>query len=128
MSISPINTGQTKFYAENFSVDVGEASVGTVIATFIVPCKCRARLLAFGNYLSLVPHWGLVTWRLNVNGIPMAPYDAVRDQIGYAAQRSDVEQLECGGGSIVTVTADNAAPVLHVQVGVSLAWELIYQE
>jgi len=128
MSISPINSGSTKFYAENFSVDVGEASVGTVIATYIVPSKCRARLLSFGNYLSLVGHWGLVTWRMNVNGIPMAPYNAVMDQIGYAAQRSDVEQIECGGGSVITVTADNAAPVLHVQVGVSLAWELIFQE
>jgi len=128
MSISPINTGQTKFYAENFSVNVLAASVGTVIATYIVPSKCRARLLSFGNYLSLVALWGDVTWRMNVNGIPMAPYNAIRDQIGYAAQRSDVEKIEAGGGSVITVTADNADALLAVDVGVSLAWELIFQE
>jgi len=127
MSISPINTGRTEFHAENYSVQVLAASAGTVIGTYIVPSKARARLLTFGNYLSLVGHWGDVTWHLNCNGIPCAPYNALLDQIGYAAQRSEVERLEFGGGSIITVTADNAN-VANVDVGCSVSWELIFQE
>lgn len=127
MSISPINTGQTKFYAENYSVDVGIGAVGTVIGTYIVPAKCRARLLTIGNYIGTVAAWGFVRWHLNCNGIPCAPYNDFLDQIGYAAQRSDVERLEFGGGSVITVTADNPTAAI-VAVGVSVGWELIFQE
>lgn len=129
MSISALNSGSKKFYAENYSVLVPLTSVGTVIATYIIPSKCRGRLLSFGNYIDTVAAWGTITWHLNCNGIPQAPYNAVLDQIGYAAQRSDVEQLEFGGGSIITVTADNAlVPAAAVQVGCSISWELIFQE
>jgi hypothetical protein len=128
MSISPINTGRTEFHAENYSVALGAVIIyGVVIGTYIVPSKARARLLSFGNYLDTVAKWGLVVWHLNCNGIPCAPYNAVLDQIGYAAQRSEVERLEFGGGSIITVTADNTT-IGAVSAGCSVSWELIFQE
>jgi hypothetical protein len=134
MSISPINTGRTEFHAENFSVLVPLNAVfplpnpvETVIATYIIPSKCRGRLLELGNYIGTVAAWGLIRWHFNCNGIPQAPYNAVLDQIGYAAQRSQVERLEVGGASIITVTANNDSAAA-VQVGVSMAWELIFQE
>jgi hypothetical protein len=134
MNTSPINTGRTEFRAENFSVLVplnanfpADATIEYEIARYIVPSKCRLRILQIGNYIGTVAAWGDIRWHLNCNGIRVAPYDNILDQIGYAAQRSTIEQLEFGGGSILTVTAhnDNAAAV---QVGVSAAWELIYQE
>ena len=127
MNISPINTGRTEFFAENFSVLTVAAAQNTVIAQMIVPSKCRLRVLEIGNYIGTVAAWGLIVWHARVNGIMIAPYNAVLDQIGYAAQRSQVERLEFGGGSILSITADNNH-VANVQVGVSLAWELIYQE
>lgn len=117
----------TQFKAQNYSVNVGLGTVGTVIATYVVPSKCRARLLSIGNYLGTVAAWGFVIWHLNCNGTPVAPYDAFMDQIGYAAQRSDAERLEFGGGSIITVTADNPTAAI-VATGISLGWELIFQE
>jgi hypothetical protein len=127
MSISPINFGRKQFFAENFSVATLAGVQGNIIATMTIPSKCRARLLAFGNYIDTVAAWGDIVWTMRCNGIPMAPYNAVLDQIGYAAQRSEVENIEVGGASLITVTADNNH-VANVQVGVSLAWELIYQE
>ena len=127
MNISPINTGRTEFFAENFSVLTVAAALNTVIAQMIVPSKCRLRILEIGNYIGTVAAWGLIVWHARCNGITIAPYNAVLDQIGYAAQRSQVERLEFGGGSILSITADNNH-VANVQVGVSLAWELIYQE
>jgi hypothetical protein len=127
MNTSPINTGRTQFFAENFSVLTVAAAQDTEIARMIVPSKCRLRVLEIGNYIGTVAAWGLIVWHARCNGITVAPYNAVLDQIGYAAQRSQVEKLEFGGGSILTITADNNH-VANVQVGVSLAWELIYQE
>jgi hypothetical protein len=127
MNISPINTGRTEFFAENFSVLTVAAAQDTVIARMVVPSKCRLRVLEIGNYIGTVAAWGLIVWHARCNGITVAPYNIVLDQIGYAAQRSQVERLEFGGGSILAITADNNH-VANVQVGVSLAWELIYQE
>lgn len=127
MSISPINSGRTQKFAENFSVNVAAAGAGVVIATIMVPAKARMRLLELGNYISVVAAWGLITWHLNCNGIPCAPYGAFLDQIGYGAQREDTENLEFGGASRIEVTADNAHAAI-VAVGVSMAYEFIYQE
>jgi len=134
MNISPINTGRTEFHAENYSVLVPldavfplPALVEYVIGTYIVPSKCRVRLLSFGNYIGTVAAWGLIRWHLNANGIRVAPYDNVLDQIGYAAQRSEVERIEFGGGTTLTVSCHNDSAAA-VQVGVSVAWELIFQE
>jgi len=127
MSTSPINQGQTKYYAENFSVNVAATSTNTVIATINVPGKCRMRLLSIGNYIGTVAAWSQITWRLCCNGIWQAPYGGFLDQIGYAAQRSDAEQLEFGGASIITVVADNPTAAI-VATGISLGWVLIFQE
>lgn len=127
MITSPINLGSSKFYAENYSANVAATSTDTIIATYVIPSKARGRLLKMGNYLSVVAAWGYVVWRLRCNGIVQAPYNAIMDQIGYAAQREEVEKLEFGGGSIITITADNPTATI-VAVGVSLAWELIFQE
>lgn len=127
MIISQINFGRTEFKAENFSAAVAATSVDTVIATINVPAKARMRIIKLGNYLGTVAAWGFVVWRLRVNGIVTAPYNAIMDQIGYAAQKEDAERLEFGGGSIITVTADNPTAGI-VNVGVGLAWEYIYQE
>jgi hypothetical protein len=122
-----MNTGRSEFFAENFSVAVGIGAVGTVIARMTIPSKCTFRLLEVGNYIGTVAAWSLITWHATNNGIPLAPLNAILDQIGYAAQRSKVENLIVTGGSVFSITADNAHAAI-VNVGISLAWELIYQE
>jgi hypothetical protein len=126
-NLSPIGLGGRKFFAQNYSVNVLATSTGTVVATINVPTKCRFRLVDLGNYVSAVAAWSKVTWHFNCNGVPQAPYDAFLDQIGFAAQRQPTEHLEFGGGSIITITADNSDGSAY-GVGISLAWELIYQE
>jgi hypothetical protein len=126
MSISPINTGRTERFRENWSVLVPDVTT-VALWTYTVPSKCRLRLLSFGNYLGTVAAWGFVVWALLCNNQRVAPYEAVLDQIGYAAQRQTVTELEFGGGSLLQVTAYNGTAA-DCQVGVSLEWELIYQE
>ena len=127
MSIAPIGLGGRKTFAQNYSVNVLATTTQTVIATINVPTKCRFRLRDIGNYLGTVAAWSFIVWHFQCNGVPQAPYDAFLDQIGYAAQRQEVEHLEFGGGSIITVTADNPTAAT-VAVGISLSWELLYQE
>jgi hypothetical protein len=126
MSISLLNTGRTEKFRENWSVAV--PTVTTVaLWTYIVPSKCRLRLLSFGNYLGTVAAWGAVVWVLLANNVRVPPYEAVLDQIGYAAQRQTVTELEFSGGTTLNVTAYNGT-LLTCNCGVSLEWELIYQE
>ena len=126
MSISQINSGQTKYFRENWSVAVPNATT-VALWTYIVPSKCRFRLISLGNYLGTVAAWGTVVWVLLCNNQRVAPYEAILDQIGYAAQRQTVEELEFGGGSLLQVTAYNGSG-LACDCGISLEWQLIYQE
>lgn len=128
MSISPYDYGRTQYFAENFSASVLAGATGTIIATINVPPKARMRLKSLGNYLGSVAAWGSITWHIVCNGIPCyVAGSRILDQIGYAAQRELIENVEFGGGSTFTITADNATAGA-VSVGVSLGYEFIYQE
>lgn len=126
MNTSPINTGRTEFFRENWSVAV-PATTTVALWTFTVPSKCRLRFRSFGNYLGTVAAWGFVVWVLLANTARVPGMEAILDQIGYAAQRQSITEHEFGGGTVLQVTAYNGT-ALACDVGVSLEWELIYQE
>jgi len=125
-----IQSGRIEAFRFNASVAVGIGAVRTEIVGTTVPCKCRARVKSFGNYLGTVPAWGFCYWEVLVNGVPMEFYGGdprIYDQVGYAAQRQESTEYEISGGSFVQVVGSNPTADI-VDMGVSLGMELIYQE
>ena len=130
MNFGTIQSGRTEFFRENHSVNVGIGAVRTVIATFTVPAKARARIKSFGNYLGTVAAWGTAYWEILVNGVPiefMGGTPQIFDQVGFAAQRQPSTEYEISGGSRVDVTGSNPTAAI-LAMGVSLEIEAIYQE
>ena len=121
-----MNIGRREQFRENWSVNVG-IGLAAAIWTYRVPSKCRFKFLSFGNYLGTVAAWGTAYWTLTQNGINVYPYEAIYDQIGYAAQRSTMTELEFNGGATIVITGVNPTAAI-LAMGVSLEWELIYQE
>ncbi len=126
MNTSPLNTGRTELFRENWSVAVPNLAT-VAIWTYNVPSKCRCRLKSFGNYLGTVAAWGTVTWVFLGNGVRYPGLEAILDQIGYAAQRQVITEHEFSGSTQIQITAYNNSGAL-CNIGVSIEWELIYQE
>ena len=120
------NYGRVDKRAENASVSVAAGTTAEIISIPIPP-HCRLRLKDFGNYIDIVAAWSLVSWSFLHNGRPIPqPFDLIRDQIGYAAQRQPVQELELSSG-VLAINGTNGAAVA-VAMGISLGYELIYQE
>lgn len=130
MSMGTIQSGRTEYFRENHSVNVAIAAVRTVIATFTVPPKTRARIKSFGNYLGTVAAWGVAYWEVLANGVPVEFYGGtprIMDQVGYAAQRQPSTEKEFPGGTVIQVCGSNPTAAI-LAMGVSLEIEAIYQE
>ena len=129
MSASPINSGRTEPFRENHSVAVGIGATAA-IWTYTVPSKCRLRFKSFGNYLGTVAAWGVAYEVLTANSVPVyfvGGNPNILDQVGYAAQRQNVTELEFGGGTLLIIYGVNpTANILNM--GASIEYELIYQE
>ncbi len=121
-----MNYGRSEYRAENASVAIAGAGVEGTIMTIVIPPHVVMKLKEFGNYIDTVAAWGDIVWTFRLNGFPLAPYDRVLDQIGYAAQRAAIQELELSGG-IFTITAQNNG-IPAVIVGASLGWQFIYVE
>ena len=119
------NYKRSELYAENDSLSVLAGATVDII-TVPIPPHCMLRLKKFGNYLGAVGAWSFVTWRFKHNGRTLPPYDAILDQIGYAAQREKIRELELSSG-VFAIEATNASAGA-VSIGVSLEYELVYQE
>ena len=126
MIISPRVNGRREPNRENWSVLVPDLTT-VALWTYVVPSRCRFILKDLGNYLGTVAAWGFVVWVLLANGMRQPPYEAILDQIGYAAQRQPVTELEFGGGTTLQITAYNGT-ALDCQVGISIGWELVHDD
>lgn len=130
MGAGTIQNGRREYFRENHSVAVGIGAVRTVIGTFTVPSKARAKLIGFGNYLGTVAAWGVAYWEILANGVPVTYVGGtprIMDQVGYAAQRQPTSELEFSGGTVVQITGSNPTAAI-LQMGFSMELEAIYQE
>ena len=113
--------------SENFS-GVLAAPAGTVLVlvNILVPPRATLRPRAYGNYLGVVANWAKVRWDFLVNGCPMYPYVAIRDQIGYGAARQTIEGKSVPGGSLFQITVTQESGVADNNAGVSFEWDMEY--
>jgi hypothetical protein len=96
------------------------------ITTIIIPPRCKLITKAFGNYNDTPGAWGpLQWWSMRLNGIPISDaYSEMHDQIGYAAQRQPIRQLEFSGG-VFTILGHNGT-LGAVAMGSSFEYYLEY--
>ncbi len=114
--------------AENFSGALAAPAGSTLtLVNMLVPAKAKMRLLSFGNYMSVAGNWGKVRWDFFINGVLMYPYFAIRDQVGFAASRQEIENKVLYGGQLLEVIVTQESGAADPTVGVSLQWEWIYE-
>lgn len=89
---------------ENISLAHGQGLTITLF-TFQVHQKSRMKVTHFANYLSLVTHWGAVTWSILRNGMGVNPYDAIQDVIGLSSLPRKIAPIVFQGGDVLTVIA-----------------------
>lgn len=120
-------TSQIVNKSENFSDNLAAAAGSTVdLVNILVPPRAVMRLKSFGNYVSVVANWGKIRWDFFKNGVPIHPYFAIRDQVGYAAQRQSIENVVIEGGSQLVVRVTQESGIACVP-GVSLEWDMEYK-
>ena len=110
---------------ENISMLHGQG-LTIVLFTFQVPQKAKMRVTHFSNYLSLVTHWGAVTWSIQRNGIGIRPYNAILDQIGISSLPREIAPIVFGGVDVLTVIAvdDNLiAQPPNLETGIAIKFE-----
>lgn len=112
-------------YDENISMAHGQGLTITLF-TFRVPQKSKMRITHFSNYLSLVTHWGAVTWSIRRNGIAIPPYHAIQDLIGLSSLPRKIKPLIFNGGDVLTIIAidDNLiAQPPNLDTGIAIKFE-----
>jgi len=124
----PLSFGGREIRRENWSVNVLTTAT-TILWQYIVPGKCRLRMLGFGNYLGTVAAWGTAYWQGFSNSVPILLAGAyqVFDQVGYAAQRQAVTEDIYGGGALLQIYGTNPT-LATLAMGISIEYELIFQE
>lgn len=76
----------------------------TVLFTYRVASKEVFKMTNFSNYMAIAD-WGHVAWRIKKNGIPIAPYDNILDQIGIATEPRLIESIYGRGGDLIEIEA-----------------------
>jgi hypothetical protein len=101
-----------KRYQETMSSAVSAGSTVTLVS-FVVPSGTSLFLEDFANYVDDSLAWGSIVWNLFVNGIPVATYQGIKDQIGNQATPRKVAVDTINGGGVFTVTATNNGSVSY---------------
>jgi hypothetical protein len=84
-----------------FIRDFSQVIAATTQFDFIdmyIPANQTLVIKSFGNDLSNVGGWTFVHWQFLKNGQGEYPMNDIFDQMGYAAQRQNVENLKWQGG------------------------------
>jgi len=108
----------------DFSVVIAAGAVFDFIDE-TVPSNCTYVIKEFGNDLSNVLSWTFVSWIFLVNGQATYPLDDIRDQMGFAAQRQEVQNLKITGGSRLQVRGVARVGIaLNTAVLLSIAYDI----
>ena len=86
-----------KIFVRDYSAVIAPAAQFDFIDMYI-SANSTLIVLEFGNDLANVAGWTFAQWQLLKNGMPQYPMDAIFDQMGYAAQRQTIENLQWQGG------------------------------
>lgn len=115
-------------FIQNFSAVVPTAAPAYIdLVEIIVPAKAVMRVIDFGNYCGTWAAWGTVYWDFLCDDQPLFPYNHIMDQIGFGTGRQVVQAVDVFGGHRFRIRAYNPTAA-DCRMGISLAYDLIYQE
>ncbi len=97
-------------------------AVSTVtLLTVVVPSAAKFILDKFANYVSDTGAWGNVQWEIRRNGVTVAPYGLIKDQLGQPNLPRDMyEDAVFDGGQTITFVATNNHATTAYLMGVSV--------
>ena len=97
-----------------------------VLFSYVVASKEEFKLTHFSNYMGTAD-WGNVAWRIKKNGIPIAPYDNVVDQIGIATLPRTIKPVYGRGGDLIEIEATLLAAAVADpnDIGIAVKYEVM---
>ena len=99
------------------------SSASATLYSYRVPASSYIILRKLGNYLDTAGAWGSVTWKLLRNGVPVYPYENIKDQRGVGNTPADTEPVFFSGGDELSVYVTNAYGSAVI-CGVSIAFDI----
>ena len=93
------------------------------IWNYEVPCRTLLVLHDFGNDQNVPANWGLVRWDISINGAVVPGFGAIRDQMGFLAQRQPCQEIRVPGGSAIRIWATQETGIA-CRIGVSFNYDL----
>jgi len=97
----------------------------TVLFTYTVASKEEFKMTHFSNYMDIAD-WNHVTWRIKKNGIPIAPYDNLLDQIGISTEPRLIEPIYGRGGDLIEIEATLLADAVDPNnIGIAAKYEVM---
>lgn len=97
----------------------------TNLFSYVVASKEVFKLTHFANYMATAD-WEHVVWRITKNGITVAPYDNILDQIGISTLPREIEPIYGRGGDEIRIDATllAAATADPNNVGIAAKYEV----
>lgn len=99
------------------------AGATAALHTYAVPPNCTLTLRKLGNYTD-AGGWTYITWRLRKNGIPVYPYENIKDQRGIGNTPADTEPIIFSGGDVLDVIATNSHGSTAFTAGLSIGYDV----
>lgn len=98
-------SGKTKEYRRQGSQSVTSAAPVTLIE-FVLTGGEQGALTRFANYSASSAAWGSITWIVKINGVPIPPFNEIRDSIGSMERAEDIgDEASLSPGSKIEVIA-----------------------
>lgn len=107
----------------NLSEEVA-AGVTAELFSFQVPSSSKMTVKSFANTINVFEAWGLITWTLKRNGIPIYPYHEITDQIAFGAPLRELVDCEIHGADRFSIDGKNEYADT-VKIGIALKYEIL---
>ena len=91
----------------------------------VVPTNQTFVIKKVGVDLDNVAGWTFCHWRFLRNGMAVYPLDDIYDQIGYAADSQEVEEIRFHGGSRFQVRGINDHAALPIGMLLTISYDVI---
>jgi len=94
--------------------------------SYVVASKEVFKMTHFSNYMATAD-CGNVAWRITKNGVPVAPYDYILDQIGITTLPRTIEPIYARGGDVIEIDATLLAAAVPDpnNIGIAAKYEVM---
>lgn len=109
-------------FDENKSAEVAAGATAEIFR-LQVPANSKLYVTNFANTINEFDAWGVVIWIFKRNGVPIIPYEEIKDQIAFGAPLRTLAGVEICGGDLFTIDIKNEY-IDGVKCGIAIKYEL----